>query len=154
MSGRIEQRLQEMGLVLPAPQLPAANYVPFRICGNQLFVAGQVSITAEERIVGKLGGGLSVDQGYAAARLCGLNVLAQLGAALGDEADRARAVKLGGFVNATPEFTEPPAVVNGASDLLVQALGDDRGKHARFAVAVASLPAGAAVEVDAVFEIA
>lgn len=154
MSESIERRLREMGLALPTAPLPAANYVPFRICGNQLFVAGQVSITSEERIVGKLGGGLSVDQGYAAARLCGLNILAQLVAALGDGADRAKAVKLGGFVNATPEFTEPPAVVNGASDLLVQALGDDRGKHARFAVAVASLPAGAAVEVDAAFEIA
>ena len=154
MSGHIEQCLKEMGLVLPTAPLPAANYVPFRICGNQLFVAGQVSITTEDRIIGKLGDGLSVDQGYAAARLCGLNILAQLRAALGDDADRAKAVKLGGFVNATPEFTEPPAVVNGASDLLVQVLGEDRGKHARFAVAVSSLPAGAAVEVDAVFEIA
>ena len=154
MSGRIERRLREMGLALPTAPLPAANYAPFRICGNQLFVAGQVSITGEERIVGKLGDGLSVDQGYAAARLCGLNILAHLVAALGDEADRAKAVKLGGFVNATPDFTEPPAVVNGASDLLVRALGDDRGEHARFAVAVASLPAGAAVEVDAAFEIA
>ena len=88
-----------------------------------------------------------------AARLCGLNVLAQLRAAVGDGIDRARAVKLGGFVNAVPDFTRPPLVVNGASDLLVEVLGDENGSHARFAVAVASLPSGAAVEVDAVFEV-
>ena len=152
--GRIDDRLKELGIALPEAPTPAANYVPFRVSGNQVFIAGQVSITAERSIVGKLGGGLSVEEGYEAARLCGLNILAQLRAAVGDRIDGARAVKLGGFVNAVPDFTQPPPVVNGASDLIVEVLGPENGAHARFAVAVSSLPSGAAVEVDAVFEVA
>ena len=105
------------------------------------------------RATGKVGAELSVEDGYAAARLCGLNILAQLKACVGDNIDRAKAIKLGGFVNAPPDFSQPPAVINGVSDLLIEVMGEEAGKHARFAVAVASLPAGAAVEVDAVFEI-
>ena len=102
---------------------------------------------------GKVGVDLSIEEGYAAARLCGLNILAQLHAAVGDDIDRAKAIKLGGFVNAPADFTGPPAIINGTSDLMVEVFGEEAGKHARFAVAVASLPGGAAVEVDAIFEI-
>lgn len=151
--GRIDERLGELSIILPAAPRPAANYVPYRVSGGQVFIAGQVSIIDGRSYTGKLGADLDVDDGYQAARLCGLNILAQLRAAVGDGIDRARAVKLGGFVNAVPDFTQPPAVVNGASDLLVEVMGAENGSHARFAVAVASLPSGAAVEVDAVFEV-
>jgi len=153
MAGRIEERLSELGITLPDAPTPSANYVPFRRSGNQVFIAGQVSITSDECITGKVGGDLSVDDGYTAARLCGLNILAQLRAAVGADIDRARAIKLGGFVNAPPDFTGPPSVINGVSDLLIEVMGQDAGSHSRFAVAVASLPGGSAVEVDAIFEI-
>tara|TARA_R110002072_G_scaffold4504_10_gene31332 strand:- start:841 stop:1305 length:465 start_codon:yes stop_codon:yes gene_type:complete len=153
MAGRIDSRLKELGITLPDAPVPQANYVPYRRSGNQVFISGQVSITSDASAKGKVGGDLTVEDGYAAARLCGLNILAQLRAAVGDDIDRAKAIKLGGFVNAPADFTGPPAVINGASDLMVEVLGEDAGKHARFAVAVASLPAGVAVEVDAVFEI-
>ena len=153
MAGRIESQLQNLGITLPDAPVPSANYLPFRRSGNQVFIAGQVSITSEQSATGKVGVDLSVDDGYAAARLCGLNILAQLRAAVGEDIDRARAIKLGGFVNAPADFNSPPGVINGASDLLVEIFGDEAGKHARFAVAVASLPGGAAVEVDAIFEI-
>ena len=153
MAGRIEERLSQLGITLPDAPTPSANYVPFRRSGNQVFIAGQVSITSDEGITGKVGGDLSVDDGYAAARLCGLNILAQLRDAVGDNINRARAVKLGGFVNAPPDFTGPPSVINGVSDLLIEVMGKEAGSHARFAVAVASLPGGSAVEVDAIFEI-
>jgi enamine deaminase RidA (YjgF/YER057c/UK114 family) len=153
MVGRIDARLEELGITLPNAPVPSANYVPYRQSGHQIFIAGQVSITSDESATGKVGSDLSVEEGYAAARLCGLNILAQLRAAVGDDIDRVRAVKLGGFVNAPPDFTEPPRVINGTSDLLVSVFGDRNGKHARFAVAVASLPSAAAVEVDAIFEI-
>ena len=153
MAGRIESRLQNLGITLPDAPVPSANYLPFRRSGNQVFIAGQVSITSEQSATGKVGVDLSVDDGYAAARLCGLNILAQLRAAVGEDIDRARAIKLGGFVNAPADFNSPPGVINGASDLLVEIFGDEAGKHARFAVAVSSLPGGAAVEVDAIFEI-
>jgi enamine deaminase RidA (YjgF/YER057c/UK114 family) len=153
MAGRIESRLQNLGITLPDAPVPSANYLPFRRSGNQVFIAGQVSITSEQSATGKVGVDLSVDDGYAAARLCGLNILAQLRAAVGEDIDRAKAIKLGGFVNAPADFNSPPGVINGASDLLVEIFGDEAGKHARFAVAVSSLPGGAAVEVDAIFEI-
>lgn len=152
MAGRIEQRLKELGIDLPEARAPSANYVPYRRSGNQIFISGQVSAAGDEIIKGKIGADLTEEDGYKAARLCAISILTQLKAALGDDMDRARAVKLGGFVNATADFTNPPKVINGASDLMVEAFGDD-GRHARFAVAVASLPQGAAVEVDAVFEI-
>ena len=153
MSGRIDQRLEELGITLPDAPVPSANYVPFRRSGNQVFIAGQISVTGDESAIGKVGAELSVEDGYVAARLCGMNILAQLKACVCDDIDRAKAIKLGGFVNAPPDFTQPPAVINGVSDLLIEVMGEEAGKHARFAVAVASLPAGAAVEVDAVFEI-
>lgn len=153
MAGRIDARLNELGITLPDAPVPSANYVPYRRSGNQIFIAGQVSITSDASATGKVGGDLSVEDGYAAARLCGLNILAQLRAAVGDDIDRAKAIKLGGFVNAPADFIGPPGVINGVSDLIIEVFGDEAGKHARFAVAVASLPGGAAVEVDAIFEI-
>jgi enamine deaminase RidA (YjgF/YER057c/UK114 family) len=153
MAGRIDARLNELGITLPDAPVPSANYVPYRRSGNQIFIAGQVSITSDASATGKVGGDLSVEDGYAAARLCGLNILAQLRAAVGDDIDRAKAIKLGGFVNAPADFIGPPGVINGVSDLIIEIFGDEAGKHARFAVAVASLPGGAAVEVDAIFEI-
>lgn len=153
MSTRIDQRLRELSVTLPEAPVPSANYVPARRSGNQVFIAGQVSITRDESMTGKVGTDLTIEEGYAAARLCGLNILAQLRACVGNDIDHSRAIKLGGFVNAHPDFTNPPAVINGASDLLVAVMGDAAGEHARFAVAVASLPGGAAVEVDALFEI-
>ena len=153
MGSRIDHRLEELGITLPDAPVPSANYVPFRRSGSQVFIAGQISVTGDESMIGRVGDGLSIEDGYAAARLCGLNILAQLKACVGDDIDRAKAVKLGGFVNAPTDFTQPPAVINGVSDLLIDVMGEDAGKHARFAIAVASLPGGAAVEVDAIFEI-
>lgn len=153
MNARIDQRLQELSITLPDAPVPSANYVPARRSGNLVFIAGQVSFTSDESVIGKLGHELTIEEGYAAARLCGLNILAQLKACVGDDIDYSKAIKLGGFVNAHPDFTNSPAVINGASDLLIAVMGDAAGKHARFAVAVTSLPGGAAVEVDAIFEI-
>jgi enamine deaminase RidA (YjgF/YER057c/UK114 family) len=152
--GRIDTRLQELGIVLPAPPAPVASYVPFVRTGGVVHVSGQVSMDAGGGIKGKLGGGLSLEQGQAAARLCGLNLLAQLKTACGGNLDLVvRVVKLGGFVNVMPDFDPIPAVVNGCSDLMVDVFGD-AGRHARAAVGVANLPLGFAVEVDGVFEIA
>jgi enamine deaminase RidA (YjgF/YER057c/UK114 family) len=155
MSGKIEARLKELGIELPQATAPIANYVPFTVSGNIVVVSGQVSVrSGKAEFVGKLGVGISIPDGQQAARLCGLNVLAHLKVAAGGDLDRVRRVlRLGGFVNCTPEFTDMPQVVNGASDLMVQVFGD-AGKHARAAVGVASLPLGVAVEVEAMFEIA
>lgn len=148
----IDARLNELGIELPTPPLPVASYVPFVQSGNLVYVSGQVSIAADGGIKGKLGD-LPLETGQAAARLCGLNLLAQLKAACGGNLDRlVRVVKLGGFVNCTPDFDPIPAVINGCSDLMVEVLGD-KGKHARSAVGVANLPLGFAVEVDGIFEI-
>ncbi len=153
MSGRIESRLAELGLELPRTTPPVANYAPYVISGNLVFVSGQVtSWNGEFKHLGILGQDLSVDQGYRAARICGLNLMAQLGAACGDLDRVRRVVKLGGFVACTADFTDHPKVVNGASDLMVEIFGD-AGRHARAAVGVPSLPMGVAVEVDGVFEI-
>jgi enamine deaminase RidA (YjgF/YER057c/UK114 family) len=149
---RVEKRLAELGLVLPSPVAPVANYVPYVLSGRHLYISGQVSIGRDGLIKGKLGADLSVEQGVEAARACALNLIAQMKGAL-DDLDRVtRIVKLSGFVNSTPEFSDQPKVVNGASDLMVAAFGD-RGKHARAAVGAPSLPLGAAVEVDAVVEV-
>ncbi len=154
MAGKIEARLNELGINLPEAPAPRANYVPWVTTGNLVFIAGQVSRVGDETVAGKVGGNLDIAAGQRAARLCALNILAHLKAACGGDLDRVRrAVKLGGFVNAGPDFPDSPAVINGASDLLVEIFGEP-GKHARFAVAVASLPANVAVEIDAVFEIA
>ncbi len=154
MSGEIEARLEALGLSLPPAPPAVANYVPYVAHGNLLFVSGQISRAADGSIVtGKLGADLRVEQGQAAARLCGLNILAQAKAALGDLARIERLLRLTGFVNATPEFADHPKVVNGASDLMAQVLGD-KGQHTRAAVGVSGLPSNCAVEVDAIFAIA
>jgi enamine deaminase RidA (YjgF/YER057c/UK114 family) len=155
MSGKIEARLKELGLELPAATAPIANYVPFTRSGSLVVVSGQVSVRdGKPEFVGKLGREISVTEGQQAARLCALNILAHAKAACGGDLDRVkRVLRLGGFVNCMPEFTQMPQVVNGASDLMVELFGD-AGKHARVAVGVASLPLGVAVEVEAMFEIA
>jgi enamine deaminase RidA (YjgF/YER057c/UK114 family) len=148
-----EARLAALKIELPQPAAPAANYVPYVISGNLVFVAGQITIwNGEVRYLGRIGETLSVEDGVAAARLCGLNIIAQVRAACGGNLDRVkRCVKLGGFVNCTPSFTEQPKVINGASDLMVEVFGE-AGKHARFAVGANVLPRGVAGEVDAIFE--
>lgn len=150
-----DARLAALKIELPTPATPAANYVPTVIAGNLLFVAGQITIyNGELRHLGKLGAGIDVETGKQAARLCGLNIISQARAALGGSLDRVkRCVKVGGFVNCTPDFIDHPQVVNGASDLMVEVFGE-AGKHARFAVGAVSLPRGVCVEVDAIFEIA
>ncbi len=154
MAGAIDARLQELGIELPEAAAPAANYVPYVVSGNQVFVAGQITIhNGEIQYVGKLGRDYGVEDGEAAARLCALNIIAQVKAACGGDLDRVvRCVRLGGFVNSTADFTDQPEVVNGASNLMVEVFGD-KGKHSRAAVSAASLPRGVAVEVDAIFEI-
>ncbi|HPQ51278.1 MAG: RidA family protein [Alphaproteobacteria bacterium] len=149
-----EKRLVELGLTLPAVAPAAANYVPYVLSGRHLFIAGQIPfLNGEKMHIGRLGDGFSIEQGQEAARACALNILAQVKDAIaGDWTHLVRCVKLGGFVNATPDFDQHPAVINGASDLLVAALGE-KGKHARFAVGASNLPFGVSVEVDAVFEI-
>lgn len=154
MSKEIDDRLKALGITLPTPPAPAANYVPVVITGNLAFVSGQVSSSPDgTKVVGKLGGGVSIEEGQKGARICAINILANLHAALGDLGRVKRFVKLTGFVNATPDFTEPHKVVNGASDLLTDVLGD-RGKHARSAVGMGTLPLGVAVEVEAIVETA
>jgi enamine deaminase RidA (YjgF/YER057c/UK114 family) len=153
MTGIVESRLQALGLSLPLAPAPVANYVPFHVVGNLLFISGQISRSGDGRVVsGKLGGGVDVAQGREAAKLCALNILAVAKAALGDLDRIARVVKLTGFVNAVPTFTEHPQVVNGTSDCLVEILGD-KGRHTRSAVGMGSLPLDAAVEVEAIIEI-
>lgn len=154
MSGKIEARLTELGVELPAATAPLANYVPFAVTGSLVFIAGQISMwNGERRHVGKLGAGIGIEEGRDAARLCALNILTHLRSACGGDLDRVRrCVQLRGFVNCTPEFTDMPQIVNGASDLMVEIFGD-AGRHARAAVGVNSLPGGVAVEVEAVFEI-
>ncbi|MEX2201497.1 MAG: RidA family protein [Dongiaceae bacterium] len=155
MAGTVDKRLAEKGIELPQAAAPVANYVPVAITGNLAFVSGQVTVwNGEFRFKGKLGKDFSVEEGQQAARLCGLNIVAQLKAALGGDLDRVkRVLKLGVFVNSTADFTDQPKVANGISDLMVEIFGD-AGKHARFAVGTNVLPLDLAVEVDAVVEIA
>lgn len=154
MAGRIEARLKQLGIELPNPAAPAANYVPFVVSGKLAFIAGQITVwNGERRFVGKVGREFDVAQGREAARICGLNLIAQVRAAAGDLDRVARCVKLGGFVNCVDGFEQQPQVVNGASDLMVEVFGD-AGKHARFAVGCNALPFNVAVEIDAVFELA
>ncbi len=147
-----EARLIDLGITLPEPMKAVANYVPFVITGNLLFVSGQVSAQPDGRVTGRLGETMDLPAGQSAARLCGINLLAQCKAAVGDLSRIARVVKLGGFVNCHPLFTDIPQVINGCSDLMVDVFGD-KGRHARSAVACPTLPLGVAVEIDGVFEI-
>lgn len=150
----ISARLSDKGIELPEASAPAANYIPYVQVGNLLFVSGQISQTADGLVKGKLGAELDVDAGAAAAKLCALSLLSQVKAACGGDMDRlVRVVKLTGFVNSTPEFTDQPKVINGASDFLVEALGEP-GRHSRSAVSAGSLPLGVAVEIEGIFELA
>lgn len=155
MSGKIDARLKELGIELPQATAPVANYVPYAVAGNLVVVSGQVTLWGGKvEYVGKLGREIGVEDGQKAARLCALNILTHLKNACGGDLDRVkRVVRLGGFVNCTPEFIDQPQVVNGASNLMAEVFGD-AGRHARAAVGVASLPFGVAVEVEAMFEIA
>ncbi|WP_238364854.1 RidA family protein [Mesobacterium pallidum] len=153
MTGKVETRITELGETLPEAAAPAANYVPYVIDGDTLYVSGQVSMNADGLVLGRLGDTMTTEQGAAAAKCCALSLLAQVKAACGGDLDRlVRVVKLTAFVNCTPEFTEQPKVVNGCSDFLVEALGD-KGRHARSAVG-AVLPLGCAVEIEGIFKIA
>lgn len=153
MTSAIDEKLASLGLTLPDAPAPAANYVPYVISGNLVFISGQISNDSNGLITGKLGRDMDVDAGVAAAKRCALNLIAQLRAACGGDLDRVvRVVKINGFVNADADFTDHPKVVNGASDLFVEVFGD-AGRHARAAVGSSSLPLGVAVEVEGVFQI-
>lgn len=150
---KVEQRLAAAGITLPSPVAPIANYVPFVRSGNLVHISGQVSLDASGGITGIVGEDVDLETAQRAARLCGINLLAQMRAACGGDLDRmARVIKLGGFVQAGPDFFDIPSVVNGCSDVMVEAFGD-AGRHARSAVGVYRLPRNFAVEVDAVVEI-
>lgn len=150
---QIDTRLAELGIILPDPVAPVANYVPFILAGDLVFISGQVSIGPDGLITGKLGADVTLERGVEAAQACGVNLIAQLKAACGGDLGRVQqVVKLGGFVNSTPEFVDQPKVINGASDLMVGVFGD-KGRHARAAVSAPSLPLNAAVEVDGVFRV-
>ncbi len=153
MTHPIDARLAELGLTLPDAPAPAANYVPFVVTGNIAYVSGQISMGPEGLITGRLGETMSTEEGALAARSCALSLLAQARAACGGDWSRLkRVVKLTGFVNSAPGFTDQPKVINGCSDLMVEVLGD-AGRHARSAVGVAALPLGVAVEIEGIFEL-
>jgi len=153
----IDAKLQELGIVLPNPAAPVANYVPFVQTGNLVVISGQLCLGLDGKLAdghkGKLGAEISAETGQEAARLCAINLLAQLKAALGGDLDRVvRCVRLGGFINAVPTYAGLAPVMNGASDLMVQVLGD-KGRHARSTIGVAELPLDACVEVEGMFEV-
>ncbi len=151
----IDEKIAKLGLEIPTPSTPVANYVPYVITGNLVFISGQVSIIGDDAIGGRLGEDLTVEQGQKAASYSALNLLAQMKAACGGDLTRVkRIVKLGGFVQALPTSTaiDVPKVINGCSDIMVAVFGD-KGRHARFAVSAPSLPRDAAVEIDAIIEI-
>lgn len=154
MTSAIEERLHALDINLSAAPAPAANYVPFQVAGDLVIVSGQLPMRdGVLQITGKLGADISLEQGQLAARLCMINIFAQMKAACGGDLDRiAQCLRIGGFVNCTPDYTDQPKVINGASDLAVDVLGN-AGKHARAAVGVNALPLGAAVEVEAMFRI-
>jgi enamine deaminase RidA (YjgF/YER057c/UK114 family) len=155
MAKMVEEKLKALGITLPTPAAPVANYVPFVRVGPMLVVSGQICLGADGKLVakGKLGSGVSIEDGQKAARACAINLLAQLKAALGDLDQVVRVVRLGGFINSAPDFVDGPKVMNGASDLMVEVFGD-KGRHARTTVGVAALPVDAAVEVEGLFEVA
>lgn len=150
----LKAKLKELGLDLPAAAAPAANYVPYVLSGKMLYIAGQIPfLNGQQMHLGRVGEDLSREDGQKAAQACALNILAQVNEAVGADWSKVkRCIKLGGFVNCTPDFTDMPFVVNGASDLIATVMGE-AGKHARFAVGAPSLPRGVAVEVDAIFEL-
>lgn len=153
MAGTIENRLKELGIELPDAAAPAANYIPFHLSNGLLYVSGQLPLLpGGPDFKGKVGADMDVETARQAARSCAINILAQAKSALGDLDRISQCLKLGGFVNATPEFTDHPEVVNGASDLMVETLGD-KGRHTRFAVGAGSLPRGVAVEIDALLAV-
>lgn len=147
-----EKKLEELGITLPEAPMPAANYVPYVRSGKMLYVSGQISAGPDGMVKGRLGEDMDVAAGAAAARLCGLALIAQARAALGSLDKIKRVVKLTGFVNSTADFTDQPEVINGCSDLMVELFGD-AGRHARSAVSAASLPRGVAVEIEAIFRV-
>jgi len=155
MAGTIEANLAKLGITLPTPAAPVANYIAYNIVGNLLVVSGQIPfVDGKVAFTGKVGGALSIEQGQDAARVCFINLVAQVKAACGGDLDRVkRVVRLGGFIAAGPDFTQHALVMNGASDLAVAVFGD-AGRHARTTIGVPSLPADAAVEVEGMFEIA
>ncbi len=154
MPGTVEKKLAELGIVLPTPAAPVANYVPFVRTGKLLIISGQLCFDAEGKIVatGQLGGRVSIEDGAKAAQAGAVNLLAQLKSALGDLDKVVRVVRLGGFINSAPGFPDGPKVMNGASDLMVAAFGD-KGRHARTTIGVSALPLDAAVEVEGAFEV-
>jgi len=154
MAGTIEKKLGELGIKLSEPAVPSANYVPYVRSGNLLMVSGQICLGSDGKLVakGQLGGGVSLEDGQKAARTCAINILAQLKAALGDLDKVVRVIRLGGFVNSMPGYTDGPKVMNGASDLMVAVFGD-KGRHARTTVGVSALPGDAAMEVEGLFEV-
>ncbi|MGG5818284.1 RidA family protein [Falsiroseomonas sp. HW251] len=153
MAGAIEAKLVELGITLPTPAAPVANYIGFNVVGKLVVVSGQIPLEGGKvAVTGKLGAGVSIEDGQRAARLCFINLMAQVKAAVGELDKVKRVVRLGGFVACTPDFTQHPAVINGASDLAVAVFGE-KGKHARAAVGCPSLPMDSAVEVEGMFEI-
>jgi enamine deaminase RidA (YjgF/YER057c/UK114 family) len=155
MMNKYEQTIAELGLMIPEPTIPVANFVPYVVADNLVYISGQIPLQeGRASFVGKLGREFNVEEGQKAARCCALYVLAHIRHACGGDLGRVvRCIRLGGFINSEPDFTDQPRVMNGASDLIVSAFGE-RGRHARTAVGVSSLPFGVAVEVDAIFEIA
>jgi enamine deaminase RidA (YjgF/YER057c/UK114 family) len=155
MTGTIDRRLSELGIVLPQPPAPVASYVPYVTTGHLVFISGQIPLeNGQVRYAGTVGKDMSLDDGKAAARMCGINLIAQLKAACGGDLDRVRrCIRLGVFVNAVVGFGQHPEVANGVSDLMLEIFGDN-GRHARAAVGAGSLPRNVAVEVEGVFEIA
>ncbi len=154
MTGRVEKRLMNIGINLPPATKPVANYLPFTIAGNLIFISGQVPVMHNKpQFLGQLGKNITTEEGYQAARLCGINIIAQAKVACGDNLDRIKRVaKLGGFVNSSTDFMDQPTVINGASDLMVEVFGEHIGQHARFAVSAPALPLGVSVEIDAIIE--
>ena len=154
MAGTVEQKLASLGIALPTPAAPVANYVAFVRTGNQLVVSGQLCFGSDGKLAakGQLGAGVTLEDGQKAARACAINLLAQVKAAIGDLDKVVRVVRLGGFINSAAGYADGPKVMNGASDLMVEVFGD-KGRHARSTVGVAALPADAAVEVEGLFEV-